>query len=227
MKRWMVLFNKEILEMSRNYKIIWFPLVFIILGALTPLTTYYFPRILDVIGGLPEGSVIDIAVPNATEIMTNSLSDYNLFGILVLVITFMGIVATERNEGISTLTLLKPVPISSYISSKWVAVLLLTWISFILGILTSWYYTQVLFEDVSGIRVLNMMLVYSVWLGFVITLIIFFSSVMRSAGGAAATTIVLSILITTLTDAFSKWMTWSPGRLPSHASSFLITNEPE
>lgn len=49
-----VLYRKEMLEMTRSYKLIWIPVVFIILGIMQPLTTYYLPEILKASGDVPQ-----------------------------------------------------------------------------------------------------------------------------------------------------------------------------
>ncbi len=50
MKQWLVLFQKEQVELWRNYKWIWVPVVFLLLGSSTPLSTYFMPQILEDFG---------------------------------------------------------------------------------------------------------------------------------------------------------------------------------
>jgi ABC-2 type transport system permease protein len=40
-----ILYQKEMLETARTYKLIWIPVVFILLGAMQPVVTYYMPEI--------------------------------------------------------------------------------------------------------------------------------------------------------------------------------------
>ncbi|MEH7526490.1 hypothetical protein V7149_24970 [Bacillus sp. JJ1503] len=51
MNQWVTLFNKEMVELSRNFKWIWVPIVFILLAVKEPLTVYFMPQILDAVGG--------------------------------------------------------------------------------------------------------------------------------------------------------------------------------
>ncbi|HAQ07252.1 MAG TPA: ABC transporter permease, partial [Bacillus bacterium] len=146
MNQWLTLFNKEVLEMARNYKWIWVPITFIVLGVMDPLTTYYMPQILDSVGGLPEGAVIEIPTPTAIEVFIMSMSEYQTIGILIIVLSMMGIVAGERKSGVAQLILVKPVSHISFITSKWASSLVLMLLSLFLGLLASWYYTGVLFE---------------------------------------------------------------------------------
>lgn len=58
MKQWFTLLNKEFLEMARNYKWVWMPITFVLLGVMDPLTTYYLPEILNSVGGSQKGQYL-------------------------------------------------------------------------------------------------------------------------------------------------------------------------
>ena len=45
-----VLIKKEYVQMLRDFKIIWLPIVFIFLGATQPIVTHYLPSILEALG---------------------------------------------------------------------------------------------------------------------------------------------------------------------------------
>ncbi len=51
-----VLLQKEWRENTRNFKILWIPLVFIIFGILEPVTNHYLPEIMKSVGNMPEGT---------------------------------------------------------------------------------------------------------------------------------------------------------------------------
>jgi len=69
LSKWLVLYKKEWLEIIRSYKLIWVPLVFILLGAMQPVTTYFLPEILANAGNLPNGTVIKIPTPHASDVL--------------------------------------------------------------------------------------------------------------------------------------------------------------
>lgn len=52
MNSFIVLVNKEFTQMIRDFKIIWLPLVFILLGITQPVMTYYLPTILEALGAV-------------------------------------------------------------------------------------------------------------------------------------------------------------------------------
>src|SRR5690606_11651471 len=109
-----VLFKKEWIEMTRNFKILWIPLVFILLGIMQPVTSYYLPEIIKAAGELPEGAVFEIPMPTPQEVLVQTFGQYSQIGILVLVLAFMGIVAAEKNSGVSDIILVKPVSFANY-----------------------------------------------------------------------------------------------------------------
>src|SRR5690606_36374281 len=105
-------------EMARNFKVIWVPLTFLFLGAIDPLTAYYMPKIIDALGGLPEGTVIEIPLPSPGESLLMSVGQFDTLGVLIIALMLMGTVAGERKSGVAEMVLVKPVPVGFYISAK-------------------------------------------------------------------------------------------------------------
>jgi ABC-2 type transport system permease protein len=227
MRQWSVLFKKEWIEMTRNFKILWIPLVFILLGIMQPVTSYYLPEIIKAAGELPEGAVFDIPVPTPQEVLVQTFGQYSQIGVLVLVLAFMGIVAAEKNSGVSDIILVKPVSFANYITAKWVSIVIITLGSFLLGIIASWYYTGVLIGDVGFGELMKGSLVYGTWLVFLITVTLLLSSLFKSNIFVAFMSLLVAIGLSALTSLLSKWMTWSPARLSTHASSLLLTGSPD
>lgn len=227
MRQWTVLFKKEWIEMTRNFKILWIPLVFILLGIMQPVTSYYLPEIIKAAGELPEGAVFDIPVPTPQEVLVQTFGQYSQIGVLVLVLAFMGIVAAEKNSGVSDIILVKPVSFANYITAKWVSITIMTLGSFLLGILASGYYTGVLIGDVDFGELIKGSLVYGTWLVFLMTVTLLLSSLFKSNIFVAFMSLLVAIGLSALTSLLSKWMTWSPARLSTHASSLLLTGSPD
>lgn len=213
--------------MTRNFKILWIPLVFILLGIMQPVTSYYLPEIIKAAGELPEGAVFDIPVPSPQEVIVQTFGQYSQIGILVLVLAFMGIVAAEKNSGVSDIILVKPVSFANYITAKWVSIVLITLGSFLLGILASWYYTGILIGDVGFGELMKGSLLYGTWLVFLVTVTLLLSSLFKSNMLVAFMSILVAIGLSAITSLLSKWMTWSPARLSTHASSLLLTGSPD
>lgn len=227
MRQWTVLFKKEWVEMIRNFKIMWIPIVFILLGIMQPITSYYLPEIIKAAGELPEGAVFDIPVPTPQEVIVQTLGQYSQIGILILVLAFMGIVAAEKNSGVSDIILVKPVSFANYITAKWVSIAIMTLGSFFLGILASWYYTGILIGEIEFGELMKGSLVYGTWLLFLVTVTLLLSSLFKSNLLVALMSLLLAIGLSAITSLLSKWMMWSPARLSTHASSLLLTGSPD
>lgn len=224
MRQWFILFNKEMLEMTRNFKWIWVPIAFILLGSMDPLTTYYMPQILDSLGGLPEGTIIEMPIPPAPEILTLTLGQYNLLGVLIIVLISMGIISGERKSGVAGIILVKPVAYSSYITAKWASALLLLWVSFFVGFLASWYYIGILFEWIPFVDFIQAFLFYGIWLSFILTVTIFLNSFFKTPGVVGFISIAMIIAISFVSGALSHLLEWSPALLPSYVGESLVSN---
>lgn len=225
MSQWLTILQKEILEMWRNFKWIWFPISFILLGVSEPLTTYYMPTILDSFGDLPEGAVIELPTPAPAEILYQSISQYNTLGILIIVLASMGIIAAERKSGVAELILVKPVSYTSYILAKWFGALLLVLFSYFIGLFTSWYYVMILFEQIPFTDLLVAYGLFALWLTVVLTITIFFNALFKSQGVVGFISLTSVIILNLITSTFSRWLEWSPAQLPSYTSSYLISGE--
>ncbi|WP_025027803.1 ABC transporter permease [Caldalkalibacillus mannanilyticus] len=224
MKQWLVLFKKECLEYIRNYKILWLPLVFVLLGFSQPITLYYLPDILQKYGDLPQESVILIPNQSSVEVLAATVSgQFDQIGILVLVLGFMGMVVTERNNGIMSLTLLRPIPYSYYITAKWAATTSLTILSLFIGYLGATYYTTILFGEVNTFTIITSFVLFILWFIFVITLTLLFSTLFKNISVVAAISMVTIITLKLITSLIPNWMHWSPARLVEHGVYFLKT----
>lgn len=221
--RYMVMVQKELLELMRSYKLLWVPLVFILLGIMQPVSTYFMPVILEKAGSLPEGTVIEIPTPLGTEVLAQTLQQFGTLGVLVLVLVCMGTVSGERINGSASLILVKPISVLSYICSKWTAIILLTWGSFIAGYLASWYYTGLLIGDAPMDKVFNSLLIYGLWLTFVATITLLFSSLLRSPAAAAFSALGGAVILSILTGLFPKVLGWSPGALSGFAYQAAVS----
>jgi ABC-2 type transport system permease protein len=223
MRQWLLLFFKEHKEMLKNYKWIWVPLVFMVLGIMQPVTSYYLPELLEKLGGLPEGAVFEIPVPTAQEVLVSILGQYSQLGILILVLATMGIVSSERSSGSFVMILVKPVSFASYITAKWASISLFAITSLLLGYLFAAYYTYILMGKFAFIDMLLGVGVYAIWLTYIMTVVLLFSSFLKSIGAIAFLSIGSTMLLSILTGLFQKWLYWSPARLSTHSQSILLS----
>ncbi|WP_077318008.1 ABC transporter permease [Virgibacillus proomii] len=218
-----VLLRKEGLENWRNKKWIWVPLVFILLAIMDPITNYYLPEIIESVGGLADGTVIELPDFTPEDAIMMSLGQYSSLGVLVIILLSMGTIAGERKSGVLELILVKPVSYSKFIIAKWLSLLLLIWLSFIIGMLTSWYYINILYGEIAFTTVLLVIFYYGLYFSLVCTLSIFYNAIVNSPGLVAFFTILTAIIISVVTKLFGKHMVWSPAKLTDHIEEMLIT----
>ncbi|CAM4188319.1 ABC transporter permease subunit [Paenibacillus alkaliterrae] len=222
--RLLVMVQKELLELVRSLKLLWVPLVFVLLGVMQPASMYYMPLILEKAGNITEGAVIEIPQPLGSEVLAQTLQQFGTLGLLVLVLVGMSSVSGERNSGAASLILVKPIAVFSFTASKWTALLLLAWGSLSAGYLASWYYTGLLFGDVQASKVLGSLLVFGLWLSFAMTLTLFFSTLLRSSAAAAFSTLGTAAALSLLAGLLPKKLGWLPGSLSSFAYQTAVSD---
>lgn len=225
MMQWKTLFKKEMLENWRNYKWIWVPLVIILVSIMDPITTYYLPLIIDSVGGLPDGTVLEMPTPLPSEVIMMSLGQLSSFGVLIIVLMMMGTISGEIKSGVSELVLVKPITYKNYVTSKWASFLLLVWVSLFVALIASWYYINLLFGELSFLSLLQTTLFYGLWLTLVVTLAIFYNTLVQTPGLVAALTIITIMVMSIITSIFDHILLWSPIKLSEHIQEMLILNE--
>src|SRR5690625_5512410 len=97
----------------------------LLLAIMDTITTYYMPLILESVGGLPDGTVIEMPTPLPSDAIMMSLGELSSLGVLVLVLMMMGTISGEIKSGVSELILVKPITYRNYITSKWASLLLI------------------------------------------------------------------------------------------------------
>lgn len=171
-----ILYRKEMLEMARNYKLIWIPVVFIILGIMQPLSTYYLPEILKASGDVPPGLLEGYEIPSAAIVMAQALGQYGTIGMLVLALGSMNTLAGERYSGTMELILVRPVSPAAIVFAKWAAQLTLLVVALGLGAAGAGYYTEQLIGSLSWGNVIVASGVYGLWLLCVVSTTLLFSA---------------------------------------------------
>ena len=218
-----VLLQKEWREQIRNFKILWIPLVFIILGIIEPITNHFLPEIMGSVGNMPEGT--DFIWPEYTgeEIFMSLLGQYQMIGILVIVLAFMGGISGERKTGTATLLYVRPISFRAYFLSKWIVVNAIVLGSVWFGFLAAWYYISILFNSVNAWQVFGFIATYSIWIIFVVTVVLALSAAF-STGVAATLALLITMVFQVINTLIGEYWTVSPWKLPMYASSVFQEN---
>ena len=223
MTGFLILLQKEWKEQTRTFKILWIPLVFIILGIIEPITNHYLPEIMKSVGNMPEGAEFIWPEYTGEEIFMSLLGQYQFIGILVIVLAFMGSISGERKSGTATLLYVRPISFRDYFLSKWLVVNAIVLGSVWLGFFAAWYYISILFNNVNAGEVFGFMAIYSLWIIFVVTVVLAFSASL-STGVAATLSLLLTMVFQIIDSLIGMYWTISPWKLPQYATSAFNGN---
>lgn len=218
-----VLLRKEWRENVRNFKIYWIPIVFIIFGVLEPITNHFLPEIMKSVGNLPEGT--DFVWPEfrGEDIFISLMSQYQMIGILIIILAFMGSISGERKSGTATLLYVRPMSFGQYFLSKWIVVNVVVLASVWLGFMAAWYYIQILFNSVAAGEIFSFLATYSLWLVFAVTVVLALSAWL-SSGATAGLSILILLVFQIIDGVVGAYWTVTPWKLSLYASDAFGTS---
>ncbi|CAM3974993.1 ABC transporter permease subunit [Mesobacillus zeae] len=225
----MVLINKEFVQMKRDYKIIWLPLVFMFLGATQPVVMYYLPAILKALGG-GQGITID---PSMTQqegghIMAATLgSQFDQLGLMIIAVSVMGVIQSDKASGMLAFILTRPVSVGAYIWGKVISNYFIILLSVSCGFFVSYLYTSYLFSSVQFSCVLASLFIYSVWVLFMVTFTTMISTIFNSQGIIALISIVFLLFNRMIVGLHPVLDMLNPAGMSKYAMEFLITGSAE
>lgn len=209
------LVKTDLLMYVRNYALIWVPITFILLAIMDPITTHYTPIILENIGGFPEGMIFEFPEIPAIDAFMMSISEFSMFGILIVILLTMNAVSGDKKTGVSELLLARPIKARNYILSKFVSRGLLFIASTVIGFLFSLYYVWLLFGELPLVFIFLTMAFYSIWVLFAISITLFYSTLLKSGAAAAGLTILTLGSLSLINTIFSNRLPWFFNNLSS------------
>ena len=218
------LLAKEFREQWRTWKMIVLLAVFLITGIISPVLARYTPELLKSIPNLPAGLADFIPAPTVADSVVQYLKNTEQFGILLVILLTMGVVAQEKERGTAAILLTKPVSRSAVILAKWLAGMTIVLAGLLVGGLACFAYTVVLFEPLpfGAFWVMNLLLF--VYLGVYLTVALMASTLARSqaiaAAGAFGGLIVLIIL-----GSLPRLSDYMPGQLVTWSSSLVLKGD--
>lgn len=216
MRNYIVLCQKEWREHVRNYRIIWLPLVFLLLGMMDPLTYYFMDDILKSVGNLPDGMQITMPDVGASDMIVSTAGQLQSIGMVIFIAIYCSAISGERKNGTATLLYVRPVSSRAIFLSKWTVAAMMTCVGVFCSVLASSYYAEVLYGGLDWQDVIVFYILYSVWMLVVITFTLAMSALTTTA--IAATISLILFVIGSMADALiGTYWTYSPFKLPSYA----------
>lgn len=187
-----IMLRKEFVQMNRDFRIFWLPIVFIFLGLTQPIVTYYLPTILEALGG-GQGITIDpnMAIQNGGEVLASTLgSQYDQLGLIIIVISTMSIIQADKANGMLAFILTRPVTVSSYIGGKVISNYLIVAFAVGIGFFVSYIYVNVLFTSAPFSTMIIGLLFYLIWVLFIVSFTTLMSAIFNSQGIIALISLV-------------------------------------
>lgn len=152
--------KKEMLESVRTYKLLILIIVFLLMGIISPVIAKVTPDIIDAI--VPEGIEIKIPDPTAVDAWIQFFKNTSQIGLVVMIITFAGLMSNELSKGTLVNMLTKGLSRRTVILSKFISSTLQWTFAFILSAVTTLLYTNFLWPEGS---VSNLFLaLFGLWL---------------------------------------------------------------
>ncbi|MFW0779263.1 ABC transporter permease [Rossellomorea marisflavi] len=226
MKNTWTVFKKESRQMGLEYKWIWLPVVFILLGATQPVTSYYLPSILEMMGG-EQGITVDpskFVLDGNTILAATLASQFDQMGLIIIALSFMGIIQGEKASGMLSFMMTRPLNLRSYLLGKWVAAFSLIAFSMMAGFGTSMFYSHYLFDGVNVVIGIKAFSIYLVWGMFILSVIMTVSTLLRGSGSVAFVSIVTLLLFRMLAGLNPLVDLFNPASLSLEAANVLKTS---
>jgi len=129
----------------------------------------------------------------------------------------MGTISGERKNGTATLLYVRPMSFPAYFLSKWLVVNALVLGSAFLGFMAAWYYIEILFNSVDVGLILAFIATYSLWLVFVVTVVLALCAWLPT-GGAAGLAIMITLIYQFIDALIGAYWTVSPWKLVTYAT---------
>ncbi len=214
------LLAKEIRELWRTGKAIIFLAVFLITGMVSPVLARYTPELLRTIPNMPAGLVDIIPTPTLADSVIQYIKNTTQFGILLVLILTMGVMAQEKERGTAAMLLAKPVKRSAMILAKWLAGMGLILAGLIVDSLACLAYTVVLFEPLPFGAFWTLNLLLAIYLGVYLSLALLASSLARTQAMAAAGAFGGLVLLIIL-GSIPRVSDYTPGMLSSWGGSLV------
>lgn len=134
------LFKKEIMEFSRNYKLLIVLSVFLLFGFLNPLSAKFLPDILS--SFLPKEVADSFPAPTAFDSWLQFFKNVSQLGLFVIVLVFGAILSAERQSGTLIILLTKGLSRQTVLHVKAIFAMLVWTASYFLTYLITFAYTE-------------------------------------------------------------------------------------
>ncbi len=217
------LIKYDFFYLKKTSRLLIMPAVIIFFAILSPVTAKFMNQLL---GLLLEDSGLVIELHDPTVIDSYIQYIGNLYELILYVLIFMsvGMFIRDKSKGILPLILSKPISKSNYILSKYIVFNVVVSIILLLGYLVFGYYTYFLFDEVNMVIMLQVTLLFSVYLLFITAIAMFSSVITKSYPIAILITFVSYIFFQILSIGDIGIFKYLPGQIITRISEIVVEN---
>lgn len=202
-----VLLRKDIKELMRTRRVLFPPVLFLLLGIGGPLFVRLLPVILE-----SAQQEMQMAIPDTTPVdgIVQYLSLVAQLGLLAVILLSMGVVASEKRDGLLAAVFVKPVSRLAYLWSRWLVNGTLIAASFLLGVAVAVGSSLLLLGSLPLGDVAAAGLLWACYVLLVFSWTFFFSSLTRGPGAAAGLSLLPFFLLPALGSLWDPLARWGP-----------------
>lgn len=204
MNGFILFFKKEMTELVKTAKGIVCAAVFLIAAVISPVITKLTPEIIKMADLGEEFDVVMSIIPEPDSAASYSqyFENFNILGLLAVIIVFAGIVSNEKSKNTAAYILTKNISRTQFIISKFAASVVFVFFSFVLSMGTQILYTNALFSD--GLIKLSDTASFSallfLYLVFILSLTLFSSVISKNVTSATFSAFLIFIIFNFLSS---------------------------
>lgn len=191
---------------------------------ISPVLAKYTPQLLSTIPDMPPEFAELIPEPHLQDAIVQYVKNTTQFGVLLVILLFMGSVAGEKERGTAAMLISKPVHRTTFLLSKWVMGLVAILMGLILAGTAGWAYTTVLFEAPSITNFLILNILIAVFFTVYLSLTLLASTLARSQSAAALWSFA-GLVFLLIWGAIPRLNEYAPGRLLDWGQSLFAGRE--
>lgn len=165
----LTLARKELTEGFRSYKFLIWAIICGFFGILSPLSAYYMPEVLAIIGA-SQNIMLTLAEVTYRDAVAQYVKNFTQIGSIIMIFLAMGSVAGEKSDGSLQFLLVRPVKLRAILLSKIFALVFMIILGLSIATILTGIYSLYLFSGfplVPFIRANMLLMLYLLVLGVV------------------------------------------------------------
>lgn len=204
--------RKESKELFRTYRVIILPAVFAGVGLVGPVFMRLLPAIMESAGsGAAEvGMSVQLPDPVPADGLQQYLGMARQFGLLAVILSFMGIIAGERKDGTLAFLFVKPLSRVQYVLLRWSVNGLYTILAFAAGSVVALAATRILLGPPDYATYAKVIALYGAYLLLVYSWTFLFSAAFKKPAIAAGLSLLPLFVFPVLESLWEPLGKWGP-----------------